>query len=186
MEQAKQADQTPVKLTLPEGLHDANERDAKLKKAVNELKRVQRSREVLDQRAEDDKQKRIDEYNEKVERQKKRVEEGGPKGANIKKPSDEREYDPYWQGNSTDTDSRVLCKRTKRDDAIQGYNVQAIADNDSRLIVCNKVTNNGSDGGQLVPMVEKLESEVGPVTTVMADKGYTSSPFAPLRKFRQR
>ena len=175
LEQAKQADQTPVNATLPEGLLDPKERDAKLKKAVEELKRVQRSREALDQRAKEDKQKITREYDEKVERRKKRIEEGGCKGPELKKPSEELEYDPYWQGNSTDPDSRVLVKLHKRGNAIQGFNVQTIADNDSRLIVTTKVTNNGSDGGQLLPMIEKLESEMGAPTTVMSDQGYTCS-----------
>lgn len=56
------------------------------------------------------------------------------------------------------------------------YNVQFSTDVDSQVIVGVDVTNQGTDAGQLTPMVEKIEKRMGVrPREVLADGGYTSN-----------
>jgi len=76
------------------------------------------------------------------------------------------------QRNFTDPQSRIL--KTK-DGFIQGYNAQAAVDADHQVIVAHGLTNNGSDQGQLGPMVEAIETMAGGrPEELSADSGYCS------------
>ena len=76
------------------------------------------------------------------------------------------------QRNFTDPESRIL--KTK-DGFIQGYNAQAAVDADHQVIVAHGLTNNGSDQGQLKPMVEAVETMAGGLPKELsADSGYCS------------
>jgi transposase len=56
------------------------------------------------------------------------------------------------------------------------YNVQFATDGDARMIVSVDVTNNGSDGGQLAPMHEKVSQQYGKVPTNYAvDGGFSTN-----------
>ena len=57
----------------------------------------------------------------------------------------------------------------------QCYNAQAAVDEGSLLIVANDVGNNASDNGQLLPVLEKTQSNTGALPDmVLADSGYAS------------
>ena len=83
------------------------------------------------------------------------------------------------QRNFTDPESRIL--KTK-DGFIQGYNAQAAVEAakpgpeaDHQVIVAHGLTDNGSDQGQLKPMVEAVESMAGGLPKELsADSGYCS------------
>lgn len=56
------------------------------------------------------------------------------------------------------------------------YNVQFATDVDSQVIVGVEVTNQGTDAGQLTPMVEQIENRTGVrPPEVLADGGYTTN-----------
>jgi transposase len=66
-----------------------------------------------------------------------------------------------------------------------GYNAQAVADGESGLIVAEEVVNAAADHGLLVPMVEKVEAELGQAAEeTLADSGYSSA--AELRRAEDR
>jgi len=76
------------------------------------------------------------------------------------------------QDNFTDPESRIMKMGTAFE---QGYNAQAAVDADSQLIVANGLTNNAADSGQLLPLVEAVEKNLGELPkTVLADSGYRS------------
>ena len=64
-----------------------------------------------------------------------------------------------------------------KDGYIQGYNAQAAVDAGSQVIVAHGLTPNGSDHGQLVPMIDAIETNLGrKPKQASADNGYCSEP----------
>jgi transposase len=76
------------------------------------------------------------------------------------------------QRNFTDPQSRIL--KTK-DGYIQGYNAQAAVDAEAQIIVAHGLTHGMSDQGQLVPLVDGIEENLGRgPREASADAGYCS------------
>lgn len=76
------------------------------------------------------------------------------------------------QKNLTDGDSRVLVKgRT----AQQAYNAQAVVDAEGSMLVLSAKLVQGGDMGQLLPMVESVDTRVGQPTGALADTGYAKA-----------
>ena len=76
------------------------------------------------------------------------------------------------QDNFTDPESRIMKMGTTFE---QCYNAQVAVDGDSQLIVASGLTNNAADNGELLPLVEAVEKNVGELPkTVLADSGYRS------------
>jgi hypothetical protein len=76
------------------------------------------------------------------------------------------------QDNFTDPDSRIM-KDSKGFE--QSYNAQIAVDAEAQLIVAAGVTQQAADGGELQPMVERVESNTGKrPKQVLADAGYRS------------
>ena len=86
------------------------------------------------------------------------------------------------QENFTDPQSRIM---KTQDGYQQCYNAQAAVDEGSLLIVANDLGNNASDQGQLIPLLEKTESNLNarPAMT-LADAGYASEET--LRELEKR
>ena len=62
-----------------------------------------------------------------------------------------------------------------KDGYIQGYNAQAAVDGAAQIIVACDLNANGSDQGQLVPVVDAIEANLGrKPQQVSADSGYCS------------
>ena len=62
-----------------------------------------------------------------------------------------------------------------KDGYIQGYNAQAAVDGCAQIIVAHDLNANGSDQGQLVPVVDAIEANLGrKPEQVSADSGYCS------------
>lgn len=79
------------------------------------------------------------------------------------------------QVNLTDEDSRIMKVAGGGFD--QCYNAQAVVATGSMLIVATEVTQAANDKGQLLPMVQKLQSlpeELGRAKRILADSGYLS------------
>lgn len=76
------------------------------------------------------------------------------------------------QRNFTDPESRIM---KAKDGFIQGYNAQAAVDAAHQVIVAQGLTDNAADSGQLVPLVDAIESVTGcKPQEVSADVGYCS------------
>jgi transposase len=106
-----------------------------------------------------------------AEAQEKREAEGrrkpGPKAA---PPS--TEPDAKAQKNFTDPDSRIM---KSKGGFVQAYNAQAAVDAQAQIIVAQDVTQCAVDCGQLVPMTDAIESNLGrKPEQLSADAGYCS------------
>lgn len=106
-----------------------------------------------------------------AEKHKQREAEGRKKTGKLAAPPSE-EPAPKAQRNFTDPDSRIL--KTK-DGFIQGYNAQAAVDGQAQIIVAHALTPSTSDHGQLAPLVDGIEANLGrKPQQVSADSGYLS------------
>lgn len=86
------------------------------------------------------------------------------------------------QENFTDPESRIMKASYGFD---QCYNAQAAVDDAAQLIVAVQVSNEASDNGRLVPMLDAVQSMVGKQPTrVLADAGYRSE--VNLRELERR
>ena len=83
--------------------------------------------------------------------------------------------DDKAQRNFTDPDSRIMPGPGGRDFQ-QSYNCQAVVDNAHQVIVAARATNQPSDKGQAVSMIEETVNNTGAVPEeVSADAGYYSA-----------
>jgi transposase len=105
------------------------------------------------------------------EAEEKRQAEGRKKGSKKPKPPS-GEPEGEAQRNFTDPDSRVLLTK---DGYIQGYNAQAAVDGTAQIIVAHGLTPSMSDHGQLVPLIDGIEKNLGrKPKEASADAGYCS------------
>ena len=80
--------------------------------------------------------------------------------------------DPKAQKNFTEPESRIM---KSKDGYVQAYNAQAAVDATAQIIVAHGLTQNGSDQGQLAPMTDSIEKNLGcKPAQVSADSGYCS------------
>ena len=80
--------------------------------------------------------------------------------------------DPESQRNFTDPDSRIM---KSKDGFVQAYNAQAAVDAGAQIIVAHELTQCGNDQGQLVPLIEATENNLGrKPEQASADSGYCS------------
>ena len=106
-----------------------------------------------------------------AETEKKRQAEGRKKNGKAAKPPKD-EPDGTAQRNFTDPESRIL--KTK-DGYIQGYNAQAAVDGEAQIIVAHDLTPSMSDHGQLAPLIDGVETNLGRrPKEASADAGYLS------------
>ena len=83
--------------------------------------------------------------------------------------------EPKAQRNFTDPESRIM-KDGATKSFVQAYNAQAAVDAEAQVIVAAAVTQAASDVGQLVPLLEQVERNVGRLPEVAtADAGYFSA-----------
>jgi hypothetical protein len=91
----------------------------------------------------------------------------GPKAA---PPS--TEPDAKAQKNFTDPDSRIM---KSKHGFVQAYNAQAAVDGEAQIIVAHDVTQSAGDCGQLIPMTDAIEINLGrKPEQLSADAGYCS------------
>src|SRR5881396_836267 len=84
------------------------------------------------------------------------------------------EPDPKAQRNFTDPDSRIM---KSKEGFVQAYNAQAAVDAEVQIIVAQDVTQSAVDCGQLVPMTDAIEVNLGrKPAQLSADAGYCSEP----------
>ncbi len=82
------------------------------------------------------------------------------------------EPDTKAQKNFTDPESRIM---KSKDGFLQAYNAQAAVDGEAQIIVAQDVTQSAVDCGQLVPMTDAIETNLGrKPEQLSADAGYCS------------
>jgi len=80
--------------------------------------------------------------------------------------------DPKAQKNFTDPESRIM---KSKDGFVQAYNAQIAVDSQAQIIVAQDVTQSPVDSGQLVPMTDAVETNLGrKPEQLSADAGYCS------------
>src|SRR5450631_2014375 len=106
-----------------------------------------------------------------AEKEQQRQAEGRKKpGKPAAPPSDQP--DPKSQRNFTDPESRIM---KSKDGFVQAYNAQAAVDAGTQIIVAHELTQCGNDQGQLVPLIEAIENNLGrKPEQASADSGYCS------------
>jgi transposase len=101
----------------------------------------------------------------------KREAEGRRKGGRQAAPPSTAP-DAKAQKNFTDPESRIM---KSKDGFVQAYNAQAAVDAEAQIIVAQDVTQSGSDCGQLLPMTDAIEANLGRrPAQLSADAGYCS------------
>src|SRR6266699_899866 len=106
-----------------------------------------------------------------AEVEEKREAEGRRKGGRKAAPPS-TEPDAKAQKNFTDPESRIM---KSKDGFVQAYNAQAAVDAGAQIIVAHDLTQCGSDQGQLVPLIEAIETNLGrKPEQASADSGYCS------------
>jgi transposase len=106
-----------------------------------------------------------------AEAEEKRQAEGRKK-PNKPAPPPSPEPDPKAQKNFTDPESRIM---KSKDGFVQAYNAQAAVDAHAQIIVAQDVTQSAADYGQLVPMTDAVEANLGrKPEQLSADSGYCS------------
>lgn len=172
---ALREDNTPSMKDLPDDLNTPQKRSQIIKKAKLRLANLLKAEGALEKRAEEEYNKKREDYETKMAQREARKEQGQRKLGLLPHKPKEKEFDVNWQGNSTDPDSRLMSRCTRHSSVSQNYNVQTMADNGSRLVVAAIVTNIANDGGQLKRMVKQVEDTVGHPKCVLADQGYLHS-----------
>lgn len=143
---------------MPDWVADKKRRAETIRKAKAEL-------EAEAQAAAEAKRKAEAEAAEKREAQRRRKP-----GRKVAPPSDEPEAKA--QKNFTDPESRIM---KSKDGFVQAYNAQAAVDAQAQIIVAQDVTQSPIDCGQLVPMTDAIEANVGrKPEQLSADAGYCS------------
>jgi transposase len=103
---------------------------------------------------------------ERVKRALKELEE-------VRSKKERRKKGSGAQARSSTTDAEARVMKMPGGGFRPGYNVQFAADTASQVVVGVDVTNAGSDGGQLAPMADQIETRCGRVPGAMlADSDY--------------
>ena len=157
---------------LPEELSRRESRLQKIREAKKALE--EEAREKAEQERAETEQK-LAEREEEEQRtgKKKRGRKPVPPDPDKAKPADRA------QRNFTDGDSRIMPDGANKGSFVQGYNAQAAVDSTAQVIVAAELTQQSNDSGQLLPMLEQLEANMGrKPDAVSADAGYWSEANA--------
>jgi transposase len=143
---------------MPEWVADKTRRAERIRQAKAELEAEAKAAAEAKLKAE-------------AEAAEKREAEGRRKpGRKAAPPS--TEPDAKAQKNFTDPDSRIM---KSKDGFVQAYNAQAAVDAEAQIIVAHDVTQSAVDCGQLVPMTDAIETNLGrKPEQLSADAGYCS------------
>src|SRR3982075_630524 len=143
---------------LPDWTGDKQKRLAKIQRAMAAM--------AADARLAAEEERRIE-----AEKEQQRQAEGRKKPGKPAAPPSE-EPDPKSQRNFTDPESRIM---KSKDGFVQAYNAQAAVDAGAQIIVAHELTQCGNDQGQLVPLIEAIENNLGrKPQQASADSGYCS------------
>ena len=160
-----------------EGEQEQQELDipAELERREERLAAIREAKEKIEARAQERDEAERAEYEAKLKRRQERAEATGKKvgGRPPKEPeAGPREKD---QVNLTDEESRIIPGANG--EFIQGYNAQAVVEQDSHLVVGKHVSQAANDKQEVEPALNELDKvaeELGKPEALVADAGYHS------------
>lgn len=156
----------------PEGLDIPEE----IQRREKRLEGIQEAKKRIEKRAQKKHEEERVAYEEKMEERAEYEEEHGRKkpGPKPEEPEYEGPEDKA-QANLTDPDSRIML--TSENGWQQAYNLQAVVDMDSHLILAGHVSQNTNDKQELKPALEQIDQlpeTLGEAGRLAADNGYFS------------
>ena len=146
-----------------------------LERREKRLAAIREAKEKIEERAQERHEVERAEYEEKLRRRQEREEATGKKvgGRPPKEPeAGPREKD---QVNFTDEESRIIPGANG--EFIQGYNAQAVVEQESHLVVGKHVSQAANDKQEVEPELNELDKvaeELGKPEALVADAGYHS------------
>ena len=144
---------------------------AALQKRQKLLEKIKAGKAALEQRARERAQAALAEHEEKL-RQREASSEKRGRPPQPPPPVEEAVPRPDEQVNLTDSDSR-LC--SKRGQISQSYNAQAAVDAEGSMLILAALVVQGGDMGQLVSVIDAIDSRLGRPSRVLADAGYAKA-----------
>ena len=138
-------------------LHGARRGDELPKWVADKEKRLAKIRAAKAELEAEAKAAAEEEMRRRAEAEEKRVAEGRKKNGFAPKPPS-AEPAGKAQRNFTDPESRLLLTK---DGYIQGWNAQAAVDGTAQVIVAHGLTPSMSDHGQLIPLIDGIEKNLG-------------------------
>jgi len=155
-----------------------DELPAELARREKRLAKIREAKAALEQQAKEKAAHKAKLQKAKIAERERREKEAGKKlaGARPKAPKDPDAAvpDPKAQRNFTDPQSRIMLDGATKG-FVQAYNSQAAVDSTAQIVVATGVTQSSSDKEQLVPMLRKVEDNLGQLPeNVSADSGYFS------------
>jgi len=146
---------------------------ADLARRESRLVRIRAAKAVLEQEARAAAAQQAAAAQVKLAAREQRVGSAKGKPATVPDPA-QAQPTPTAQYNFTDPDSRIM-KDGATKSFVQAYNAQAAVDGHAQVIVACAVTQAAPDVGQFVPMLERVQANVGRAPAVVtADAGYFS------------
>jgi len=149
-----------------------------LRRQEDRLKKIQQAKAELEQEArEKAEQERIEVESRLAERREEQARTGKKKrGREPEVPDpDQAKPEPKAQRNFTDPESRIMPDGANKGSYVQGYNAQVAVDSTAQVIVAAEITQQTNDKQQLVPMLVRIEENLGrKPEKVTADSGYFS------------
>jgi len=143
---------------LPDWVADKQKRAEKIRAAKAELEAEAKAAAEAEAKA-------------RAEAEEKRKAEGRKKSGKPAAPPSP-EPDAKAQKNFTDPESRIM---KGKDGFVQAYNGQIAVDAQAQIIVAQDVTQCAADSGQLIPMIDAVEANLGrKPEQASADSGYCS------------
>ena len=164
-DQEEQGEQEQQELDIPEELERREERLAAIREAKEKIKERAQERDEAERA----------EYEAKLKRRQEREEASGKKVGG--RPPKEPEAGPKEkdQVNLTDEESRIMPGANG--EFIQGFNAQAVVEEDSHMVVGNHVSQATNDKQEVEPALNqlaKVAEELGKPEALVADAGYHS------------
>jgi hypothetical protein len=149
-----------------------------LARRESRLKKIRAAKAELEQEAKEKAERQRVEAEARIaERREQEAKTGKKAGGHDPHVPDPEQAKPEAkaQRNFTDPDSRIMVDGANKGSFIQAYNAQAAVDSTAQVIVAAELTQQANDSRQLVPMITKVESNMGrKPEAVSADAGYWS------------
>jgi hypothetical protein len=149
-----------------------------LARRESRLKKIAQAKAELEQEAREKAERERAEAEAKLAKRREHEEQTGKKmrGRAPKVPDPEQaQPEAKAQRNFTDADSRIMPDGANKGSFVQGYNAQAAVDSKAQIIVAAEVTQETTDNGQLLPMLDQVKQNMGRAPdAASADAGYWS------------
>lgn len=158
-----------------DGAEETTRLQGEVQRREERLTQLAHARTVLEQRAAERDAAEQAAYEAKVVERAERAARTGkpPRGREPQRPTPGPQAKDQY--NFTDPDSRIM-KESSSGGFEQAYNVQAITDQASMLIIGARVTDHPNDAAELLPDLDAIPAVLGPPPAVASDTGFFSVP----------